>query len=417
MPKDNKLFFKQKKLWSEVKDELLGCYLVPYLNKVMTMNMPILYVDCFAGKGKFDDGKDGSPLIAVQCLSQCLSTYHPTQYISRVPNVMLKFIELNHANDLRRNLSTSSATDYEVIDGRFEDNIIPILQTIFTKYRSVNVFLYIDPYGIKALNTPLFVSLPYRFSTAELLINLNSFGFIREACRVMKVNFREQEDEIMSDLVEYDNSHMQSIDELNMIAGGDYWQKIISDYNGGTIDCYDAEKSFAQQYRDCLRKSYRYVLDMPIRLKPSAHPKYRLIHATNHPEGCILMADNMAKRTDRLLVEIQSKGQMSLFSQTADNILVDENTIDCKMRLLLSVTSGYIHLNELLAVFFNEFGVLCGSPQLSSGKTGSCLKRLEKSGEIEVLRNPQTTPTGRPSSFWNESRNNEVLIRRKLSNG
>ena len=112
MPKDNKLFFKQKKLWSEVKDELLGCYLVPYLNKVITMNMPILYVDCFAGKGKFDDGKDGSPLIAVQCLSQCLSTYHPTQYASRVPNVMLKFIELNHYFRLLLQSQTKSLGSY-----------------------------------------------------------------------------------------------------------------------------------------------------------------------------------------------------------------------------------------------------------------------------------------------------------------
>ena len=59
MPKDNRDFFKTKKIWSEVKDELLGCYLVPYFNKILSMGNPILYVDCFAGKGKFDDGKNG----------------------------------------------------------------------------------------------------------------------------------------------------------------------------------------------------------------------------------------------------------------------------------------------------------------------------------------------------------------------
>ena len=64
MSKDNKDFFKVKKIWSVVKDELLACYLVPYFSKIMSTRKPLLYVDCFAGKGKFDDGKNGSPLNA-----------------------------------------------------------------------------------------------------------------------------------------------------------------------------------------------------------------------------------------------------------------------------------------------------------------------------------------------------------------
>ena len=72
MSKDNRSFFKQKKIWSEVKDELLGCYLVPYFNKILSMSNPVLYVDCFAGKGKFDDGKNGSPLIALESLEKSI---------------------------------------------------------------------------------------------------------------------------------------------------------------------------------------------------------------------------------------------------------------------------------------------------------------------------------------------------------
>ncbi len=74
MSKDNCGFFKQKKIWSEVKDELLGCYLVPYFTKILSMGNPILYVDCFAGKGKFDDGKPGSPLTALQSNETCQVT-------------------------------------------------------------------------------------------------------------------------------------------------------------------------------------------------------------------------------------------------------------------------------------------------------------------------------------------------------
>jgi len=65
MPKDNKDFFKTKNRWSEIKDRLLGCYLTPYFQKALKTGQPIFYVDCFAGKGKFEDGKSGSPIIAL----------------------------------------------------------------------------------------------------------------------------------------------------------------------------------------------------------------------------------------------------------------------------------------------------------------------------------------------------------------
>lgn len=73
MPKNNSDFFKKKKLWSEVKDQLLCCYLTPYFQKVLRTGKPIFYVDCFAGKGRFDDGEPGSPIIALDARKSCLS--------------------------------------------------------------------------------------------------------------------------------------------------------------------------------------------------------------------------------------------------------------------------------------------------------------------------------------------------------
>jgi three-Cys-motif partner protein len=414
MSKDNRGFFKQKKIWSEVKDELLGCYLVPYFNKVMSMGNPILYVDCFAGKGKFDDGKNGSPLTACESLDKSVSQWHSAHPRGgNMPQVCMRFIELNHAADLTANLSGQLSGRCEVIDGKFENNIIPLLQNAINQFRNLNVFLYVDPYGVKVLNANLFDELAVAFNTAELLINFNSFGFIREACRAMKVAFREREDEIFSDLEEYDSSVMDSIDELNDIAGDSYWQAIITDYSGGKIDCYQAEKEFANQYKLRLRRNYNYVLDMPIRLKAGQHPKYRMVHATNHPDGCILMADNIAKRTDRLVIEIQSGGQLSLMPQTADNVMVSEDDLVVRVRELLAKTTEYTRLNKFLADFYNEYGVLCDLSRLSSGRSGSVLKSMEKNGEIEVSRNPARTDKGKLSKFWQEGKGKKLELRKK----
>ncbi len=408
MPKDNRNFFKQKKIWSEVKDELLGCYMVPYFNKILSMGNPVLYVDCFAGKGQFDDGKPGSPLTALQSLDSSLSVCR-----GRIPAVNMKFIELNHHKDLEANIPRHHRGRCEVIGGKFEDNIKPLLQNAMTANRQLNVFLYVDPYGVKVLNATLFDSLAVAFSTAELLINLNSFGFIREACRVKKVTFRERQDEIFSDLEEYDSSILDSIQELNDIAGGDYWQAIIDKYSAGTIDCYEAEKEFSQLYKERLRRNYTYVLDMPIRLKSGQHPKYRMVHATNHPDGCTLMADNIAKRTDRLVIDIQSAGQLSLFQQTAENEMVSEDMLMGRVKALLESTSDFIRLNKFLADFYNEYGVLCDLARLSSGRSGSVLKTLESCRYIDVQRTPALTDKGKPSKFWQEGKGNTLVLRKR----
>jgi three-Cys-motif partner protein len=366
-------------------------------------------VDCFAGKGKFDDGKNGSPLTALDSLDKSIAQRRTSGFI---PQIYMKFIELNHAKSLEANLVGQPIGRCEVIEGKFEDSIIPLLRRAINQHRNLNVFLYIDPYGVKVLNAALFDYLADTFKTAELLINLNTFGFIREACRVMKAPFTERDDEIFSDLEEYDSSVMDSIDELNDIAGGDYWQSIITDYSNGIIDCYQAEKKFATRYKLRLRKKYAYVLDMPIRLKAGQNPKYRMIHATNHPEGCILMADNIANRTGRLVIEIQSRGQISLFPQTAENEVVDDSFLEDKMRELLSTTTEFTHLNKLLADFYNEYGVLCASPRLSSGQGGSILKTFEKNGEIVVKRTPTLTDKGQPKKFWQEGKGNTLMLRK-----
>ncbi len=61
MSKKNDDFFKEKKPWSKVKDELLEGYLKPYIQKVLYTRKPIVYVDCFAGKGMFEDGNPCYP--------------------------------------------------------------------------------------------------------------------------------------------------------------------------------------------------------------------------------------------------------------------------------------------------------------------------------------------------------------------
>jgi len=396
MAKNNSDFFKEKKIWSEIKDSLLGCYLKPYFQKIMSTRRPVLYIDCFAGKGMFDDGKPGSPVIALDILNGCLKSTNTGNAIAKCC-----FIELNHADDLKSNLSNYE--NITIIQGRFEDNIESELRGKTLH----NLFLYIDPYGIKALNFACFDKLAkINLNSAELLLNMNSFGFIREACHVLNIKY---DIDVSDDIIEYEptilNHSKQSVQALNSIAGGDYWVEIINDYKLGKLDGYKAEVRFSEEYCNRLRKVFKFVLNMPIRLKKGQRPKYRMIHATNHEEGCILMNDNICKRWEALQ-EVQSGGQMSMFSVDVENKIFDEEEIREDLIKVLSGISDFKNLNMFLAEFISSSGVRCCTSDIKEQ-----LRLLEKDRKIDVRREPPKTPTGKVSSFWDCKKGNKVLIR------
>ncbi len=293
MSKNNNDFFRIKNSWSEIKDRLLGSYLTPYFQKVLRTNQPIFYVDCFAGKGRFEDGKPGSPIIALEARNASLAK---TTIEEKAQKIKSCFIELNHAEELKKNISPlcSSSNTIEVISGRFEDHI----EKLLINKTNINIFLYIDPYGIRALNSKFFDKLStLKFRSIELLINFNSFGFFRNACQALQTPYNpDLTIEDINDLVEYDPTEItaspQSIELLNTIAGGEFWRDIVDEYRQNKIGGYEAEQKLSQAYKNRLQQKYKYVLDMPIRLKASHRPKYRLIHVSNHQDGCLLMAVN-----------------------------------------------------------------------------------------------------------------------------
>ena len=396
MSKRNDDFFVEKKIWSIVKDELLGCYLKPYFSKIFFTKKPVIYVDCFAGKGKFDDGTAGSPIIALDIIVEAIKK---SKIIS--PKVESNFIDLNYADDLEKNLSQYK--NVNIISGKYEENIGNILKD----KNNYNVFLYVDPYGIKALDYSQFDDFAKRFNSIELLINLNSFGFIREACHVFGEAFDDPN--IFEDLIEYDPTKFdpseKSTSDLNKIAGGDYWQNIIMDYKAKKINGYQAEERFAKEYCKRLADSFKYVLNMPLRLKEGQKPKYRMIHATNHHDGCVLMADNICKRWE-MWQDYQTGGQISLFDQTVNNEYIDSSKLKTMVENHFKKYTIETQITVAIAEFFTENGVVCPSKDINN-----ILSEFEEIGKLFIRRHPGLTPSGKKTKFMIESSKRKVFLR------
>lgn len=436
MSKRNTEFFEEKKDWSRIKDTLLGAYLPVYFQKVIHTKKPIVYIDCFAGAGKFArGGEDGSPLIALKERRTAIakSTYSN-------PKIDMYFIEPVYADVLQKNIADFACDDgygrVIVIRDTYENAVPRILSGV----KDANVFLYVDPFGIKYLGNRIFADACKNFKgSVELLLNLNSFGFIREACRVSGATYNGENIELEEREESVVDKSVESERLMTAIAGGDYWKKIIEDYRNDSAvspkPSLTAEKTFSAAYRRSLSQSgggcFRYVLDMPIRIKAGSYPKYRMVYATNHPDGCIAMADNMFNRAGDLYVDVQSGGQLSLFefdvnqnmkageSQIRSGIVEVLDKRNASFSKALKELGGSdgdgrttktlkVRLNPLLANFFCENGVVCVKKDIIE-----ILKKLESEGIIEVSREPSHTNRGAETKFWSDDKGQKVFIKRK----
>lgn len=400
MSKDNTNFFKKKSIWAQTKDRLLEVYLNIYFQKLLISHRPTFYFDCFAGKGKFDDGQDGSPLIALKTRDLCLKR----SKIQLLNNpIQVRFLDNKYADDLIKNIAPFSNNGIvQVQQGGFEENIPDFLAQL---PHNINVFLYIDPYGIKELKYDLLTGFAgFNFASFEMLINLNSFGLFRNACKASNVSYAD--DEALADddeMAELEPTEFKNDDKSRMlmdeITGGSDWKTIVSLYRRKEIDGYQAEKMLTAAYKTKLREKYNYVLDMPIRLKPGQRPKYRMIHITGHYDGCYKMAENMLKRSNELYIESFGHKQTGLFGglfeHDVENEPIDHEILKDKLLNALDKYKDFVNLNEFTANFFTKNGIICKIKDIREVLSG-----LEKCGKMEVIRKTKDGKIiGRSKSF------------------
>lgn len=372
-------FFKEKKAWSVLKDGILDYYLVPYIAKILRTGKPLVIFDCFAGKGKFDNGGNGSPLIIAE---------HIRVNIQKNPALRDKikgaFIEKKYSVELNKNLNGYPNTS--VLEGTFEDN----LQKILSLDKNSNIFLYVDPYGIKSLNLSNFNQIKDKnFFSLEMLMNFNSAGFFREGCRLLK------DTEIFSDdeLTDYESDDdINTIERMNSIAGGTYWQDIVNDYYKKTIDIYQAEGAFISEYSQKVKYIFKYTVNIPIKQKSSHLPKYRLVFGSNHEDGLILMADNMNKKWKQM--QENQRGAQQVFDFAFPDYAASKDyDLHKDILSLIAVKSSGLPLRELIVELIHKYGI-----SFSESEYKEKIKQMEQASELAVDRVPSTTPKGKPAT-------------------
>ena len=193
-------------------------------------------------------------------------------------------------------------------------------------------------------------------------------------------------------------------DMLTRAAGGDYWKDVVDSYRSGSINGYEAEVRLSEEFCTRLKESYEYVLNLPVRIRESNRPKYRMVHMTNHADGCLLMYEQMQKQLVRLQ-NIQHGGQMSLFSQSSENAIIDELVVREELLHTIQETTSPERFESVLARFVMAQGLTLSLKDLREMVAG-----YERLGLINVVRYPDVRRDGRPTTFMQSTHGNTILV-------
>jgi three-Cys-motif partner protein len=251
---------------TKIKHEILGKYLKAWAT-VLGGFYDLNVFDCFAGRGRYIEGEEGSPFIIINSIAEI------REKANRPNEACCVFIEKNESNfrNLREEISElcrkhSNWLDVELYNDEFGN----VAKEIIEKYDKTLApsFFFIDPFG--------FGGVP--------------FGIIKDILSIKKsevfITF------MVRDVLRFlgSSAHRHSIEELYGI--GDVSGKLIQEYSH-----LPQEQALLKSYRDRLHDDANVVYTFSFRVNADERLQttYYLIHCTSNPLGCEIMKEIMCK--------------------------------------------------------------------------------------------------------------------------
>jgi three-Cys-motif partner protein len=178
--------FKPTQLWEApphtlAKLEIIGRYLYLWFAIVGSNSRRLVYIDGFAGPGRYTNTDKSSPLVALQAAKDALNKF-PGK-LSHTEFYFL-FVEKNpsFAVSLRETISAiswPSQFKWNVENGFFEEKVGGVLDDFRREKKQLApTFAFIDPFGATGLPFKVIAEI-LRHSTCEVLLNLDSDGIGR----------------------------------------------------------------------------------------------------------------------------------------------------------------------------------------------------------------------------------------------
>ena len=176
MSRDNSTFWGIDK-HTIVKHQILKYYLSAWFPIISSWNNEVLYIDGFAGPGRYSNNEDGSPIIAI-------NTALDQPSLRKSKEIIFLFIE-KHSERLLSLKSTihekfqnlPSNFKIYVEGGEFQPILSSILDGIKESETLFPAFVFIDPFGYSGFPMKTIHHI-FRFKTTEILVTFMS-GFLK----------------------------------------------------------------------------------------------------------------------------------------------------------------------------------------------------------------------------------------------
>lgn len=317
-------FFRERKAQAVFKHGILSRYPVVFASKAGWNGRSVVFLDGYAGRGEYEDGSPGSPVL----LSQRAARVGSFRTVAGI------YVERNRADF--RNLEQVMARQGRAGDEVHHGDLRDLLPSILTKCRGAALFAFLDPFGTALDRRQLVEQLLNRDDPAptEVLLHIS----ISTVARIGGLLRKRREGGKQSR-----PANEKTIEHANRFLGGSWWQQHFEPVRGSSDhkQATTAALRVAADYQTEVRAAAQCMsVGMPIRHKPNQLPKYLLVLFSRHIDGlwCFADAVGLAGRewesawrsaaTQRDKARIAQADDDALF--TANELLPDPESFDIK---------------------------------------------------------------------------------------
>ncbi|MHC5903319.1 three-Cys-motif partner protein TcmP [Streptomyces sp. S6] len=254
------------------KHDLLRRYIPPFggMTGAQAQDRRVVYLDGYAGEGRYENGEPGSAEIVLRVASY---------YRSRGLNLSCFFVE-QQAKSFERLLEVMRGYQARGVEARaHRGEVDGVLDDVVQRAMGVPLFLFLDPCGLclpmDRLADVLAQRRPQRRPATELLMNFSMMAVRRLGGHVRSPKGNEK-----------------ALERFDAVCGGRWWRDY---FTGGSAED-DAAEAVAAEYATRLkRRTAMFVHSVPVTKHPTWKPVYHLVFATRSPYGLWVFGDAVAR--------------------------------------------------------------------------------------------------------------------------
>jgi three-Cys-motif partner protein len=342
---------------TKAKHQMLNRYLGGWYPILSSWNGRIVFLDGFAGRGRYNDGSEGSPLIALRCLLD-----HNRWPQMRNREFVFIFIEADteNAQSLEQEIDAFKAARAPwpqkvktmIVNEKFDVTAQSILDYLRQqKSNMAPTFAFVDPFGYSGLPMDVLADL-LSYPRSEVFVNF-MVGHVQRFIR------RDGQEDAMRSLFGMDV------------------HRIIEGYNGQADRVRYLRDVYGQQLQE--RAEFDYVQSFGM-INQTGNIGYYLFHGTRNRLGAKLMKEAMWK--------IDPGGGNTFSDRLAGQDVLF--TLDPDLRPLRDHLLRHYADWEGVSIDTLEWHTILSTPYRET-HVRPVLRKLEKEGGIQVNRPPGKT--------------------------